>query len=288
MTSGGHGLLWVRPSRVARRLFFHLFVIGSGQWREPRRFEPFEKPGAGLLWIESGCGQLRLDSGAYELRPGPWLWLYGMNQHRLFVPAAQQTLVTRMFWFGGPGLDAWLEELDVGRQAEFRVRRPSVIHRAYDKMRQLIRQRSHAWEWGVHHALVAVVHELLSSRNVLARGDQDQPEPITRALNALAADPYRDWGARELATVAGLNYSSFRALFREHMRETVHEHLQRMRVDMAQILLSDRRVRIKEIAKKLHFANEHYFSNFFRQQTGMSPTDFRLHLGVRNKERMDD
>jgi len=45
---------------MARRLLFHLFVIGSGRLREPREFTPFEKPGAGLSWIVSGRGQLQL------------------------------------------------------------------------------------------------------------------------------------------------------------------------------------------------------------------------------------
>src|ERR1041384_4578 len=134
MARGEQGLLWTRPSRIARRLFFHVLVIGSGRWSETRRFEPFEKPGAGLFWIESGRGELRLDSGTYQIRPGPWLWLYGMNQHRQFIPAARQTLVTRMFWFSGTGLDGWLEELDAHRHPEFRIRRPSVLHRAYDRL----------------------------------------------------------------------------------------------------------------------------------------------------------
>jgi AraC-like DNA-binding protein len=130
----------------------------------------------------------------------------------------------------------------------------------------------------MHLVLVSVLQELIMSRDVLVRDQKDLPEPITRALDVLAADPYRDWGARELAAAAGVNYSSFRALFREHMHETVHEHLQQTRLDLAQLLLSDRRLRIKEIAERLHFASEYYFSNFFRKKTGIRPTEFRKHL----------
>jgi AraC-like DNA-binding protein len=45
------------------------------------------------------------------------------------------------------------------------------------------------------------------------------------------------------------------------------------------VLLSDQRLQIKEIAQRLHFASDYYFSYFFRQKTGMSPTEFRKHLG---------
>jgi len=129
--------------------------------------------------------------------------------------------------------------------------------------------------------LTLLLQKFLNARKLLNEDPSRLPEAITRALDAIETDSSRDWKARELAALAGLNYSSFRALFREHMRETVHEHLQRHRSDMAQVLLSDPRLQIKEIAHRLHFSNKDYFSHFFRQQAGMSPMEFRHHLGVR-------
>lgn len=37
---------------------------------------------------------------------------------------------------------------------------------------------------------------------------------------------------------------------------------------------------IKEIALKLHFDDEHYFSRYFKKYVGVSPTDFRLQVGI--------
>lgn len=272
-------LLWVRPSRLARRLFLHLFVIGVGRLPAARQFQPFEKPGAGLSWVESGHGWLRLETERWELKPGPQFWFYGTHRPRWFSPTPGKPLVTRLFWFGGPALEAWLEELDVYRQPCFRPRRPALIYRAHDRLYQLAQRRPAEWEQEVHRVLSSVLLELLRTRNP-AHDSEALPDGITRALNAIEADPSRDWQARELATQAGMSYSSFRASFRATMRETPHQYIQRTRLDFARELLANQRLRIKEVAQQLHFANEHYFSAFFRKKTGVTPSDFRKVLGV--------
>lgn len=288
MSTNPHSLLWVRPSRVARRLFLHVFAIGSGQVRETRQFGSFEKPGAGMFWVVSGHGQLRVGLGTWELRPGPYLWFYGTHRLRVFTPAPGETLVTRTLWFGGPGLEAWLEELDVAQRPEFRLRRPSVVHRAFAQLLRLIQRKPPMWEWKAHLALTSILDEILVARNLLGQEVRTLPREITQVLNAIEADSSRDWKASELAARAGMGYSAFRVMFRNFMRETPHEYIQRARLDLARELLADRHLRVKEVAQRLHFSSEYYFSNFFRQKTGVSPTEFRSHLGLENPKSPSD
>ncbi|MCC7519515.1 MAG: helix-turn-helix transcriptional regulator [Verrucomicrobiae bacterium] len=277
-------LIWVRPSRVARRLLFHLFVIGTGRATGLREFTSFEKPGAGLSWVASGQGHLQLGSQQWELKPPPHFCLYSAGRPRVFTPTGHKPLVTRLIWFGGPGLDAWLDELDVERHPIFKLRRPAVIFRAHERLLRLAKSRSPKWEWKVHATLVGVMEELLLSSNLLLHDKRSLPREITLALNAIEADPARDWRADELAAQAGLGYSAFRALFRKHMREAPHDYIQSRRVDLARELLADQRLRVKEVAQRLHFSTEYYFSNFFRRKTGVSPTEFRAHLSFENPQ----
>jgi AraC-like DNA-binding protein len=272
-------LVWVRPSRLARRLYFHLFVIGSGRIREPREFGPFEKPGAGLSWVESGHGHLRLGGRQWELKPSQFI-LYSAGQPRVLASADGKILTTRLLWFGGPGLEAWMEELDAAHQPVFQMQRAAKIHRLHDQLLQLVKLRPARWEWNVHLKLVVVLQELLLARHRSSHDDRLMPNEITRALNAIEAEPARDWRPNELAAQAGMSYSAFRALFRQHMRETPHAFIQRTRLDLARELLADERLRIKEIAQRLHFSHDHYFSSFFRSKTGVTPSEFRKHLGI--------
>ncbi len=224
----------------------------------------------------------QLGDRTWELRPPPQFCLYSAGQPRVFVPTGDRELVTRLFWFGGPGLEAWLEELDVANQPIFQMPRPKMLYGAYDRLLRLAKRRPPKWEREAHATLIGVLQELLLARNLLGHDPAGAglPQEITRALNAIEADPARDWRANELAARAGLSYSAFRALFREHLHESPHEYLQRTRIDLARQFLADHRLRIKEVAQRLHFSNEHYFSSFFRSQTGTTPTEFRKHLGL--------
>jgi AraC-like DNA-binding protein len=286
MAESSPQFVWVRPSRVARRLLMHLYVIGPGEVSAPKTFGPFEKPGAALVWVESGRGTLRMDDdgATFRLRRGSVAWFYGTRQQRTFVPDAGQTILTRSFWFGGPGLDAWLEELDAKRRPEFPLRDPAHVRRAYREMLSLARHRPAAWEWRVHEILTAVMRQLASSRRLLDRDGGNEttlPREITQALNAAQADAARDWRPEELAALAGMSYSSFREVFRKAMGESPHAYLQQLRLDQARQLLADPELRVKQVARRLGFSSESYFSNFFRKHAGLSASDFRRQLGLR-------
>jgi AraC-like DNA-binding protein len=72
-----------------------------------------------------------------------------------------------------------------------------------------------------------------------------------------------------------VSYSRLRDHFQSARGETLHEFLQRTRLDLARRLLGDQRLAIKEVAQRLNFSSEFHFSRFFHRGAGMSPTQFR-------------
>jgi AraC-like DNA-binding protein len=94
-------------------------------------------------------------------------------------------------------------------------------------------------------------------------------------LNAVLADPARPWRAAELAGIAGVSYSGLRAQFRDAQHESLHDFLRRTRLDQARVLLADERLSVKEIASRLQFSSEFYFSHWFRRNTEITPSHFR-------------
>jgi AraC-like DNA-binding protein len=116
------------------------------------------------------------------------------------------------------------------------------------------------------------------SRNLLVSPQAELPAPVVRVLNAISANPLRDWKARELAAIGKVSYSGLRALFQKAGQGTIHEQIQRARLDQARLLLADKRLSVKDVAGQLNFSSEFYFSHFFRHLTGMTPTEFRRNL----------
>jgi AraC-like DNA-binding protein len=271
-------LAFVDPSPVARRLLWHLFSIGSRRLEQPDHHQRFEKPGAHLFWVQSGEGELEHEMGRFALRPGKKVWLVDMGKPRTYVPTPSRHLTITGFRFGGPGLEFWHEEIRADGNAEFSLDDFGFMKQAYSELMRLMRRRPSGWEWQIHVVITNMLGKLLMSRHFLDSPQAELPEPVIRVLNAISANPLRDWKARELAVVGKVSYSGLRALFQKSGQGTVHEHIQRARLDHARLLLADKRLSVKDVAVQLSFSSEFYFSHFFRHHTGMTPTEFRQHL----------
>jgi AraC-like DNA-binding protein len=271
-------LVFAEPSSVARRLLWCLFSIGSRRLTEPDCHAPFEKTGAHLFWIQSGEGNLEYEGRRFALRRGHKVWLVDMSKSRTYAPAAKKHLTITGFRFGGPALEFWHEELRGDATSEFILDDFGFVKRTYTELLRLARRRPTGWEWQVHVAITNMLGKLLMSRSLLDSPHAELPVPVVRVLNAIAANPFRDWKAKELATVAKMSYSGLRALFHSSKQGTIHQQIQRARLDQARLLLADERLSVKDVAAQLNFSSEFYFSHFFRHGAGMSPSEFRQHL----------
>lgn len=271
-------LTFVEPSPIARRLLWHLFSIGSRRIVEPDHHVSFEKPGAHLFWVQSGEGILEQETGRSDLRRGKKVWLVDMSRPRTYVPKPGRNLTIAGLRFGGPGLEFWHEEIRGNQNPEFALDDFPLVPQSYHELLRLARRKPTGWEWQVHVVITNLLGKLLMARELLTSPHDELPAPVVRVLNTIAANPLRDWKARELAAVGKVSYSGLRALFKSSGQGTVHAHIQRARLDQARLLLADKRLSVKDVAAQLSFSSEFYFSHFFRHQTGMSPTEFRKHL----------
>jgi AraC-like DNA-binding protein len=270
-------LHFVEPTPEARRLLWHVLSIGSVTRDEPEHHDGFDKPGAFLFWVKSGEGVLEVEPGACALAPGPRAWLLDLSKPRTYRPGQGRHLATEGVRFSGLGLDAWLDKL--GGDSEFVFADPrefNAMRQAHKKMLALVTRRPSGYEWETHLLLNQVLGALLRVRKLLTAPPKQVPESVRRVIDAVRANPARNWKTPELAGLAGVSYSALRAMFKQSQQETLHELIQRTRLDHARLLLCDARLSVKDVARALNFSSEFYFSHFFHQATGLSPTQFRL------------
>lgn len=270
-------LLFVEPSPIARRLLWHLYSIGHRRIVDPDHHDRYEKPGAHLFWVQSGEGELAHETGRFALRPGRKVWLVDMSRPRTYIPMPRRHLTIAGFRFGGPGLEFWHQEIKGDENSEFTLDDFGFVRHTQSELLRLVRRQPVGWEWQVHVEITNILGKLLMARNLLVSPQAELPQPVVRVLNAIASNPSRDWRAKELATVGRVSYSGLRALFQKSGQGTIHQHIQRARLDQARQLLADERLSIKDVAAQLNFSSEFYFSHFFRHQTGMSATEYRRH-----------
>lgn len=64
-------------------------------------------------------------------------------------------------------------------------------------------------------------------------------------------------------------------IFRKAFGVTPYNYLLTKKIEAAKILLINTNMSVKSIAYKLNFADEHYFSNYFKSKVGIPPSTFR-------------
>jgi len=80
----------------------------------------------------------------------------------------------------------------------------------------------------------------------------------------------------------GVTYHSFRKSFRRSEGVCLSEFLQRCRLQKAEELLSTTDKYIFEVANKMTFSSDAYFTNWLKKQTGITPTEYREQIQHNN------
>ncbi len=83
-----------------------------------------------------------------------------------------------------------------------------------------------------------------------------------------------------LARLVGLSVSQFDRRFKRLFQMTPQQFLLRVRLNAACRLLASGQVSIADIALRVGFYDQSYFTKHFKRQTGMTPTHYRRHYGL--------
>lgn len=87
---------------------------------------------------------------------------------------------------------------------------------------------------------------------------------------------YLDLSLEDVAEVFGYNASYFSRCFHRYAGMPFREYLTKVRIEKAKEYLENSGLSINEITVKTGFANRNYFSNVFKEKTGLSPNAWRI------------
>ncbi len=84
-----------------------------------------------------------------------------------------------------------------------------------------------------------------------------------------------DFSLQEVADTVGLSVPYMSRMFRKEAGCTFVDYLTNLRMRKATILLHDDSVKIYEVAEKVGYSSQQYFSLVFKKKLGVSPIDYR-------------
>ena len=130
---------------------------------------------------------------------------------------------------------------------------------------------------------------LISPGDVIARQSTDMMQVVDpqlkRALAAIEKLACTGLSVDAVARAAGLSRTVLQRRFRGHVGITVHDAIQKHKIQVACRLLMQTELKLTEVAERAGFAHAEYFSTVFRQQMDCTPRQYRL--AVRRGDRTE-
>lgn len=90
----------------------------------------------------------------------------------------------------------------------------------------------------------------------------------------------QDFDVHALAASMHMSYGHLARLYKKYSGQTIVDRLCSIRLEKSCMLLLQTDYTMKEIAEKLGFSNQYYFSKVFKEKNGMSPSQYRKNKSI--------
>ncbi len=98
---------------------------------------------------------------------------------------------------------------------------------------------------------------------------------VEKAMEYIRENYANDIGLSDVATHVGVTPSHLSRLFSQFSTESFNAALNRIRVESACGYLTQLQMKVYEVAYRVGFRDEKYFSRVFKQQKGVTPAEYR-------------
>ncbi len=144
----------------------------------------------------------------------------------------------------------------------------------YEQIVQLCREQTP----GFQIRLGALVMQLLAhihTTTAKAQTSNIDSETVRTARSIMMLHLEAGIEVEELALQAGVSYNHLLEIFRKYTGLTPYNYFLQLRIHYAKKLLQEKEISVKEVAARMNFENQYYFSRLFKRKTGYSPTQWR-------------
>lgn len=112
-----------------------------------------------------------------------------------------------------------------------------------------------------------------------SKGSVTEPEALCyRLMNYIDTHIYTLTGLEELAEATNYNYSYLSSLFHKTTSGTLTDYYRRRRLETARLLIAQDELSMTQIANLLQYSSIYTFSRAFKDQYGLSPSQYKKSL----------
>ncbi len=110
-------------------------------------------------------------------------------------------------------------------------------------------------------------------------GKQEGHQVVNQAREYIREHMAEELSLSTVAEAVGVSAAYLSTLFTQKLGYSFTDYLNRARIECACAYMNDGKLKIYEIAYKVGFRDEKYFSKVFKRVTGQSPTGYKNNMG---------
>ncbi|TLS49659.1 AraC family transcriptional regulator [Paenibacillus antri] len=269
------------PVLTELELQLPMYLTSAGGWINQERTD---RPDGffSFQWIQClrGQGRLELGGAAADVGEGQGMLLYAGVPHRYY--AVQEPWSVVWVTFHGSVVPEMLERLRLKESGVYTVSEPESLLEQLDRAAEVMSGSDPLRGYEGSALLYRLLLDLAKRSSFKAGGSRQQHlqsiAPMLRLIEERYAD---DLSLDDLAGSLGVTPQYACALFRRSFGMRPFEYVTKHRLRRAkELLLADFSLAVAEVGRRVGYGHTSYFIKLFKQQEGMTPSQFRqLFLG---------
>ncbi|RED85526.1 MULTISPECIES: helix-turn-helix domain-containing protein [Cohnella] len=254
-------------------------------------------PSFEILYLATGRYQMNWLGEKYDIKPNSLFFITPNTPHDVTILSNKAT-----YWYIElneppanadsvfPTLETILVWNRLQCESDLASQMPEVMNHTVEGIHRLLQNRLHEMVCGEElllleiRKLFLIVHEILhgykkdpglQKKLKLPLGYTPTQDIIKTLIIILETSYKENITLRQLSDFSHFQSTYLIQKFKEYHGFTPIEYLHKLRMKAAVNYLSTTDMKIKQIAEESGYANIHHFSNAFKKNTGMSPSEWR-------------
>ena len=230
-----------------------------------------------MVYISSGEGVFNSGGVTYQVKPGSLMLILPGIKHS-YWPLTETGWHEYWVGFKGAYFSGLIEE---GRfspeQVFFEVGLHDSMISLFNLIFDEVRTQRPLYQMKACAAILSLIAEVLARER---RSDQPNSyqQTVDKAKYLMESNIFKAINLSAISDELGISTSRLNEIFKTYTSMTPYQYYIHIKIHRAESILEQENLSVKEVAYKMGFDDQYYFSRLFKNKTGISPSDWKKFL----------
>jgi len=231
-----------------------------------------------MIYVTEGEGIFDSGGVTYQVKPGCLMLVLPGLRHS-YRPHFETGW--REYWVGFKGA-YFLGLIEEGRFSPEQVFFETGLHNSVLSLFNLIfdevKNQRPLYQMKACSAILSLIAEVLARERRREQPNLYQ-QTVQKAKYLMESNIFGALNLSNISEQLGISTSRLNEIFKTYTSMTPYQYYIHIKIHKAESILEQEDIPVKEVAYKMGFEDQYYFSRLFKNKTGVSPSDWKKYIG---------